>query len=57
MKTERKSPRQELRSFVGCGRLRQVLENAYMSREAVQLAIDVVMRYCEPRSRSRSTKH
>lgn len=41
------SPRQELRLFAGAGDLRSRIESSSLSPEAVQLCIDIVLRYCE----------
>lgn len=51
------SPRQELGNFANEGRLRDALAdyNPSMSEEAIQLCIDVVIRYCEPRRTRRKT--
>ena len=56
MSDKPKSARQELRDFAGSGRLRRTLEGEFLSREAVQLAVDVVLRYCEPRSSRKRQK-
>lgn len=44
----RLSRRQELGHFTGSGRLRQAVEGK-LSREAIDLLIDVVERYCAPK--------
>ena len=42
------SGRQELRGFAESGKLRQAL-NGKLTDAAVDLAVEVVRRYCEPR--------
>lgn len=55
MKTGKKSRRQELADFYGSGRLRQMAEmhSSSLSHEAIDLLVDVVGRYCEPRRKKR----
>lgn len=43
------SPRQKLYAFYGDGRLRDALERARLDEETIQLAVDVLGRYCSPR--------
>ena len=50
----KKSRRQELGDYVGNGHLRQAIEGKGLSDDAMQLLVDVVMRYCEPRRKRRS---
>lgn len=46
-----KSRRQELRDFTGSGRLRTILEmHGGLSHEAIDLLVDIALRYCEPKS-------
>lgn len=46
------SPRQELGDFAESGDLRGVLERgASVSSAAIDLAVEVIRRYCEPRRR------
>ena len=45
------SPRQELDTFLGTGRLRDVAERARLSEAAQDLLVNIVARYCEPRRR------
>lgn len=55
--SNKQSPRQELRSFVGRGDLRATLDrSANLSPEAMQLLVDIVLRYCEysPKKKRRS---
>lgn len=53
MSAEKKmSRRQELLAFVATGRLRTCLFDARLSGEATDLAVDVILRYCEPRQRT-----
>lgn len=48
MNTKVKSRRQELKSFVDSGQLRQMAEmHSRMSEEAVNLLVDIVLRYTE----------
>lgn len=50
-----KSRRQELGDFANAGQLRNCLDraNPRLSGEAIDLCVDVVLRYCEPRRPSR----
>lgn len=49
------SPRKELGEYADTGQLRDALSYASrnMSEEAIQLCVDVVIRYCSPRKRGR----
>ena len=47
------SPRKELGEYVETGQLRDLLTDSDMTEEAIQLCVDVVRRYCEPRRRGR----
>lgn len=47
MSSPSKSRRQELRRFTTTGELRQALEGK-LSADALDLIVDVVLRYCEP---------
>lgn len=44
-----KSRRQKLDELVGSGKLRQMLEMKSVDEDVIQLLIDIVGRYCEPR--------
>lgn len=43
----KQSRRKELAQFVLEGRLREALEKSRLSEEATNLAVDVILRYCE----------
>lgn len=46
----KKSRRQAAGEFAATGRLRQVLEmDTSLSHDAINLIVDIVLRYCEPR--------
>ncbi len=49
MSNKKQSPRQELRQHTGNGYLRGTLEQHPngLSNEAINLCIDIVLRYCE----------
>ena len=53
MVNKTKSRRQELREFAESGRLRDLAQSARLSREAQDLIVDVVIRYCEPKPTKR----
>ncbi len=52
------SARRELADYTNEGRLRTALEraNPSMSYAAVDLCVEVVLRYCEPRRKSRAAR-
>ena len=56
-KDKARSPRQELRGYAGSGNLRYAMQRTgicpQLSESALQLLVDLVMRYCEPRRRKR----
>ncbi|HEU5463701.1 MAG TPA: hypothetical protein VFV82_06195 [Candidatus Binatia bacterium] len=54
--TKADSPRQRLRRFTDSGELRKALQNAHLKDDAVDLAVLVVSRYCEPRQRRRKAR-
>ncbi len=46
----KKSRRKELGDFVAEGRLRSVMEmHGHISHEAIDLLVDIALRYCEPK--------
>lgn len=47
-----RSARQVLREYAENGRLRDALERGYLNdQKAIDLCVNVVLRYCEPRPR------
>lgn len=53
--SEQPSRRQRLLEFAETGRLRDALDRGGLDAEAQDLAVDVVLRYCESR-RKRATR-
>jgi hypothetical protein len=53
MSGKKQSRRQELFEFAEIGRLREVAHDGRLSEEAVDLLVDIVIRYCEPRRKPR----
>lgn len=51
----KQSPRQELGNFAGRGDFRQILEHhpQGLSPQAIDLAVRIVLNYCEPRRKKR----
>jgi len=52
----KQSPRQELAQFVGDGSLRTLLEISAngLSEGAINLLVDITLRYCEPKPKKRT---
>jgi hypothetical protein len=56
---DKKSPRQEIAQFANDGSLRGLLEISAigLSDEAINLLVDIVLRYCEPRKPTKNRGH